>query len=817
MSKSTFLHLLLLLLFPIFVGAQSVTSFQTRLDSDWTFLQSDLGGIWEAVRIPQIGQPTSLPIWENVNIPHCFNATDAVDPDVNYYQGPGWYRKLLTVNNPYKNGRTVLFFEGAGQKTDVYIGLQKVASHVGGYDEWNVDITDAIKAVHDNSFFQQNYHGQIPLAIRCDNSRDLEMIPSDLSDFTIYGGLYRHVDLQYFPAEYFSRLKIDTDITGKSKNGNISVELIPDDTFTINPEINIEILDPNHKVVYQNKLKNGELSFQSEIKKPVLWSPKHPALYHIKITAAFGDQEQTMEDNFGFRTFEFQKNGPFYLNGERLLLKGTHRHEDFAGEGAALSDKQIRDEMIMIKEMGANFIRLGHYQQSRNVLNLCDSLGIMVWEEIPWCRGGLGGPVYKGQARHMLTHMITQHYNHPAVIMWGLGNENDWPGDFENFEKDSIRAFMQELNNLAHSLDSKRVTTIRRCDFCKDIPDVYSPSIWAGWYRGQYTDYKRVSEYEKSQVDRFFHAEWGGDSHAGRHAEDVDSQWKDIQSGQRADERAGDASLYGGQKRMAKDGDWSESYIVELFDWTLKEQLDMPWLTGSAFWIFKDFATPIRPENPIPYVNQKGVVQRDLTPKEVYYVVQSYWADKPMLHIYGHSWPIRWGEANEIKMVKVYSNCDKVELFVNGASQGVKTRKPGEFPAAGLYWEVKLKEGENNIVAKSVGKGQALQDKIEWKYQVGCWGKIDHFELSEEPTDNTNSLIKVTAVDADGKVCLDSKLQIEFEAIGQAHLLENQGTVTGSRKIQLANGQAQIKLLKTGKSYQVSAKAPEVGCFFLKK
>ncbi|MFA9390778.1 MAG: glycoside hydrolase family 2 TIM barrel-domain containing protein [Prolixibacteraceae bacterium] len=815
MSKFKLIISFLFFLLPLFGSTQSTTIHQQRLDKDWTFLQGDLGGIWEAIRIPQIGQPTSFPIWEEANLPHCFNATDAVNPDVNYYQGPGWYRYLINLNNPYENGRTVLHFEGAGQKTEVYIGTEKVASHVGGYDEWSVDITDALKEAQLNSYISMNYNGRIPLSIRCDNSRDLEMIPSDLSDFTIYGGLYRHVNLQYFPAQYFSSIKIDTEGLKNGQSGKLIFELIPALPFKTNPEVDIEIVNPQGEIIYTATLKNGEYKIQTEIRKPERWSPQTPALYQLKASISNGDQVQNMEDRFGFRTFEFKNKGPFYLNGERLLLKGTHRHEDFAGVGAALSDQQIRAEMIMIKDMGANFIRLGHYQQSRYVLQLCDSLGILVWEEIPWCRGGLGGKIYQERAIRMLTNMINQHHNHPAVIMWGLGNENDWPGDFETFEKDSIRAFMQHLNNLAHQLDSKRVTSIRRCDFCKDFVDVYSPSIWTGWYRGQYTDYKRVSEFEQNQVDRFFHAEWGGDSHTGRHAEDVDSQWKDIQSGQLADERDGDASLYGGQKRMSKDGDWSESYMVELFDWTLKEQLSMPWLTGSAFWVFKDFATPIRPENPIPYVNQKGVVQRDLTPKETYYVVQSYWADKPMLHIYGHSWPIRWGEMNELKMVKVYSNCSELELFVNGISQGVKARKLGEFPAAGFYWEVKLNEGANHITAKSLDKGIQLQDEVGWNYQVGVWGEIDHFKLSEEMIDDSTSLIKVLAVDANEKVCLDSRLLIEFEAIGEAYLSKDQGTITGSGKIQLANGQAQIKLIKTGKNFQVAAKAPQIGCFFL--
>jgi len=147
---------------------------------------------------------------------------------------------------------------------------------------------------------------------------------------------------------------------------------------------------------------------------------------------------------------------------QRRRFGKNKRHEDHAGYAAAMPHDLIRKEMQMVKEMGANFIRLAHYQQSRIILNLCDSLGIMVWEEIPWCRGGLGGNQYQQQAKRMLTNMIEQHLNHPSVIIWGLGNENDWPGDFPEFDKDKIRTFMKELNGLSHQLDPSRKTGIRR-------------------------------------------------------------------------------------------------------------------------------------------------------------------------------------------------------------------------------------------------------------------------------------------------------------------------------------------------------------------
>lgn len=441
------------------------------------------------------------------------------------------------------------------------------------------------------------------------------------------------------------------------------------------------------------------------------------------------------------------------------------------------------------------------------MLNLCDSLGILVWEEIPWCRGGLGGEQYQDQARRMLANMIGQHFNHPSVIIWGLGNENDWPGDFPEFDKQAIRNFMSALNDLSHQLDPYRKTAIRRCDFCKDIVDVYSPSIWAGWYRGKYTEYLEESEKNREQVDHFLHVEWGGDSHAGRHSENPDTGLSEIPMGKGTDERTGDASLYGGQARASRDGDWSETYICNLFDWTLKEQEKMPWLTGAAFWIFKDFSTPIRPENPVPYVNQKGVVERDLTPKESYYVFQSYWSDKPMIHIYGHSWPVRWGESGQSRLVKVYSNCEEVELFLNGTSQGKKKRNVQDFPAAGLHWDMSFREGNNQLKAISEVKGIAVTDSVEVVYQTAKWEEPVLLELQETVIDSQYSWLEVKAVDQNRVLCLNARNAVAFSVAGEARLIGNQGTTDGSRVVQLYNGKARIRIKKEGLCYSVAVQS----------
>jgi len=268
--------------------------------------------------------------------------------------------------------------------------------------------------------------------------------------------------------------------------------------------------------------------------------------------------------------------------------------------------------------------------------------------------------------------------------------------------------------------------------------------------------------------------EWGGDSHARRHSETAEQVLT----------------------RAPTEGDWSETYICNLFDWHLKEQETMPELTGSAQWIFKDFATTLRPGNPVPRVNQKGLVERDFTLKEGYFVFQSYWAEPSMVHIYGHSWPVRWGEPGEAKLVKVYSNCPAVELFVNGVSAGVKKRNSQDFPAAGLRWLVKFKEGEN--VLRAVGSN-AIEDEIRFVYQTEKWDKPAKLILEELRAVDDVSTLEVRAVDAKGVLCLDARNVVRFGLAGDGRLIDNLGTSITARKVELYNGRALISVQRKGK------------------
>ena len=498
-----------------------------RLSAGWEFLQGSLGGPWEAWHSEEVAT------WQPVAMPHCFNAYDACDPEVPYYRGNGWYRTHVPIANPYAGGRTLLHFEGAGQSTAVYVGEKLAGKHTGGYDEFVFDITDLLQTQTATEATpvkgKTKKADGVPMAVLCDNSRDLDRMPSDLSDFSLYGGMYRHVNLVYVPAVSLETVHVQTKFPSPKGPAEIAIVGTLYNPAGINDslEIAVEVINAKGVSVHRSHhtlqpWKDSKEIIGFTVAAPELWSPATPHLYQCNVTVKTPGGEYVAQEKFGIRHTEFVEHGPFKLNGERLLLRGTHRHEDHAGYAAAMPDELLDQEMQLIKDMGVNFIRLAHYQQSRRVLEHCDRLGILVWEEIPWCRGGVGNEVFREMGRRTLRNMIGQHYNHPSILLWGLGNEDDWPTEYPEINQRAIREYLQELHLLSHELDPYRMTTIRRCDFARDIPDVYSPSIWAGWYRGTYPEYQQTLETERERVKHMFHAEWGADSHAGRHSENPD-------------------------------------------------------------------------------------------------------------------------------------------------------------------------------------------------------------------------------------------------------------------------------------------------------
>lgn len=553
------------------------------------------------------------------------------------------------------------------------------------------------------------------------------------------------------------------------------------------------------------------------VPRPALWSPASPALYTASVSlrgrgngTSDGVATDSVAERVGFRWFRFDSAGAFYLNGERLLIRGTHRHEEMAGLGNALSNAQHRADMAAIKAMGANYVRLGHYPQDPEVYRAADSLGLLLWDELPWGRGGIGDSAWKANTRRLLGEMIRQNGNHPSVILWSIGNEVTDVMDAEDrsvhTDPKAIAAFMTELSAISRRLDPARPTATRKFEAGWQTVDVYSPSIWAGWYGGVYRNYERSLSDAMQRFPRFLHMEFGADAHYGRHTETPitgEGMAIDTSTSEKVGKRVAN---------VAREGDWSESYQTDLLDWHLMVSERMPNLTGTAQWAFRDFATPLRPDNPIPYVNQKGLVTRDGTPKDAYYVFKSRWTTSPRFaYVVSHAWPERSGPAGTPRDVRVYSNCASVELRSNGASLGTRERKPDAWPAQGLVWPVTFREGPNALEARCV-EAPAARDTVTVRFTSQTAGRPDHIVLSTRRLPNGNLLVEASLVDAQGRRSLAARDRVFFAHDGGGRLLADYGTPTRSRVIEAANGYAAIELVppRAGERASVEARTQDI-------
>ena len=264
------------------VSASETHLASQRLLTGWEYRRGNLGGVWEVWR--KANDDSNA--WTVVELPHCFNAFDAVDPDGPYYQGPGWYRTKLKIENPFPGGRTLLHFEGAGQKSEIYVYTGMVGEHVGGYDEFTVDITEAAATALKNP----DNKGLVPIAVLCDNSRDLEMIPSNLSDFNLYGGLYRYLNLVYVPAIGLERVHVASKITPQGHaTANVRVRLYNPGKFQDEVTLTVRVTDPKGRIVDTHMHGSApwtgmqDLGTTFTIDSPSLWSPRTPSLYSLSL------------------------------------------------------------------------------------------------------------------------------------------------------------------------------------------------------------------------------------------------------------------------------------------------------------------------------------------------------------------------------------------------------------------------------------------------------------------------------------------------------------------------------------------------------
>lgn len=752
---------------------------RTNLNVGWNYLESQLVDVRD---LPE----ASASSWSKVDLPHSWNQWDATDLVPGYRRDVSWYVKTLDYEVETSR-RYFLYFEGANLITDVFVNGKKAGQHIGGYVGFRMEITALLST-----------EGVNQIQVRVDNSHNLELIPSNKADFYIYGGITRDVWLEDVPATMLTDVNISIPEVSVTR-------AITEVEFSINQasasKYRAEILifpagesEPvlTSKVTINRKKTPGIITLDPLIlEDPKLWSPSTPHLYDCVVRLY--EKNQLLDEvtnTIGYRWFHFEPNGPFFLNGERFLIRGTHRHEEHAGLGPAMSNELHRRDIEMIKEMGANFVRLAHYPQDPEVYKACNELGLIVWDELPWCRGGVGNASWQNTTTQLLREQILQNQHHPSILFWSLGNEMYWEPDFEGGgDPNNINPFLVQLNDLAHELDPTRMTAVRKYYDGANLVDAFSPSIWSGWYAGVYKNYEQSLTSERAKYPRFLHMEYGAASHLGRHTEHPitgegvlrEDQWAEV-------------SNQVNIQNIAKSGDWSENYAVDLFDWYLSVTENLDWFAGNAQWAVKDFATPLRPENDIPYINQKGLLDRAGNPKDAYYVFKSYWSETPFAYIESHSWTERTGPLEKEHELTVFSNSSSLELWLNGRSLGTKIRNTTDFPASGFHWMESFTEGENELIAIGYQEnGQEIcRDTLNVTYSSTLADKPSTLILSSTPAEDGFQLIEAIMVDKAGNRCLDFEDRIYFSHSGTGALMQNMGTPTGSLSIRMANGRAAI-------------------------
>ena len=788
-----------------FASVQAVETKRTLFNDGWHYLES------ESATPPGADALSAQP----VSLPHTWNATDTVDAAPGYRRAASWYSKMFSISpHAPKNVRQILYFEGANQKAEIFLNGEKVDEHIGGYLGFRVDITDHLEKSANVSNLLQ---------VRVSNAYDRNLIPSQKSDFFIYGGLTRDVWLEQLPQSHIAGITIDTPTVSKQK-AQTRVTLDIDQQLAESARLRLRLLDPTGsevtaltRVIAKSPAQQPQqIAIDlAPVSAPSLWSPDNPALYTLvaELETTAGESVHRVSERFGYRWFEMRPGKGFFVNGERLLIRGTHRHEEHAGVGAALSNAQHRRDMQQIKDLGANFVRLGHYPQDPEVYRAADELGLILWDELPWCRGGKGGEIWEKNTERLLRQQIAQNRNHPSIAFWSLGNEVYWETDFAGGGDDAvILPYLTKLNGIVKELDPSRLTSIRKYYPAAELVDAFSPSIWAGWYGGAYGQYEAALDDAQTRYPNFLHMEYGGSSHRGRHTETPIGHKGFVDAQVSVEEAMNQAVV----KSVAKDSDWNESYIADLFDWHLSVSEKQDNFAGNAQWAFKDFGTPLRPENPVPYMNQKGLVDRAGNPKDAFYVFASYWSEKPFCQIESHTWTVRFGTETG-RPVHVYCNTESAELLLNGESLGEKRRQPGKFPAHGLVWQVPFTEGENQL--KVIGQhqnGDKVSDTLNLTYHLGEPMPVASVALSAELIAPGRYRITAEALDALGRRAVAFNDRAYFSTLnGDGRLDENLGTYSGSSIIEMSSGLSQIEFTAGNRPTTVEFRAQNIKGVYL--
>ncbi|MBE6957859.1 MAG: glycoside hydrolase family 2 protein [Ruminococcaceae bacterium] len=644
--------------------------------------------------------PAMLPgDWEKVDLPHSWNAVDGQDGGNDYFRGTACYAKVLNKAELPIAQQYYLEIRGANSSADVYLDGKHLAHHDGGYSTWRVNLTETLQETS-------------LLVITVDNAANEQVYPQ-MADFTFYGGLYRDVNIvavadSHFDLDYYGGPGIQVTPVIDGKNANVEVKVY----LTNQKEdqtIRYTLTDAEGNVVAQTV--TAETKADCVIENVHKWhGRKDPYLYSAKAELV---ENETVVDNvssaFGCRSYEIDPNRGFILNGEEYPLRGVSRHQDRWGKGNALSKEDHKEDIELICEVGATTIRLAHYQHDQYFYDLCDQYGQVIWAEIPYISKHMPGG--RENTISQMKELITQNYNHPCIVVWGLSNEISIGGSDADL-LDNHRV----LNELCHEMDKTRKTTIAAVSMCKmddpylQIPDVVSYNHYFGWYGG----------------DTSMNGPWFDKFHA---------MHPNIPIG---------CSEYGCEalnwhNSDPRQGDYTEEYQAYYHEELIKQLFSRQYMWATHVWNMFDFGADARAEGGENGQNHKGLITFDRKyKKDAFYAYKAWLNPEPMIHLCGKRYIDR---VEDVTKVTVYSNLPSVELFANGVSVGVKESADHFF-----YFDVP-NVGETKLVAVA---GELKDESVI--------RKVDTFNEEYRLKEEGAILNWFDIEEKDGRLSLNSKM-----------------------------------------------------------
>ena len=557
-----------------------------------------------------------------------------------------------------------------------------MASHDGGYSTWRVNITEEL--------LDENL-----IVVECDNAPNDRVYPQ-MADFTFYGGLYRNVNIiavnnSHFDLDYYGGPGIKVTPAMEGPDAKVEVEVYVTNEKA-SQSLVYQLKDKEGNVVAKAQTVVSEKKAVMEIKNVHLWhGRKDPYLYTAEVALVDGEEAiDAVSARFGCRTFKIDPENGFILNGEEYPLRGVSRHQDRWGVGNALLPEHHKEDMDLICEVGATTIRLAHYQHDQYFYDLCDERGMVVWAEIPYISNHM--PTGRENTISQMKELITQNYNHPSIVVWGLSNEISMQGSSEDLLENH-----RILNNLVHEMDKTRLTTMAIVSMCSiddpyiQIPDTVSWNHYFGWYGG----------------DTSMNGPWFDNFHA---------KYPNIPVG---------CSEYGCEalnwhNSNPEQGDYSEEYQAYYHEELIKQLFTRKYLWATHVWNMFDFGADSRNEGGENGQNHKGLVTFDRKyKKDSFYAYKAWLSDEPFVHLCGKRYVDR---VEDVTKVTVYSNLPEVELFANGKSLGKKTAEDHFF-----YFEVP-NAGETTLTAVAgdfKDKGQIRKvEKFNEDYRMKEKGAI---------------------------------------------------------------------------------------------